>query len=206
VFIASITTHGLLVGGTKNKYRAMFTSIKSRCYNKRNPEFKNYGARGIFVFSGWLGKTGFINFYSYIMEFLGECPTGMSLDRIDNSKGYEPGNLRWATGEEQANNTRHNVWIEYKGERKTVTQWARFLLIHVNTLRRRLYVENLSVEDAFNIPLWGGRAGALISYKDDTKTLAQWARELGVKSATLRMRLIRGWSVEQAFTTPVGVL
>lgn len=204
VLIAANTTHGLLVGGAQNRYRAMFTSIKARCYNKRNPEYKNYGARGISVFSGWCGEGGFINFYSYIMEFLGECPPGMSLDRIDNNKGYEPGNLRWATDEEQANNTRHNVWIEYSGEKKTVTQWARVLSIHVNTLRRRLYVEKLSIEDAFNIPLWGGRADALIIYKDDMKTLAQWARVLGVKSTTLRMRLIRGWSVERAFTIPVG--
>lgn len=57
---------------------------------------------------------------------MGERPSlGHSLDRIDNSKGYEPGNVRWATSVEQNSNRRDNVWIEVRGQRKTLAGWAR---------------------------------------------------------------------------------
>ncbi|MFM9469666.1 hypothetical protein ACKI1K_43455 [Streptomyces scabiei] len=83
------------------EYRA-WKDMKSRCNNQRHKHFKDYGARGIKVFDKW--NESFTAFYNYI----GPRPDGTSLDRIDNSKGYEPGNVRWATAFEQSNNTRRN--------------------------------------------------------------------------------------------------
>jgi len=67
---------------------------------------------------------------------MGERPSlGHSLDRIDNSKGYEPGNVRWATSVEQNSNRRDNVWIETRGERRTIAGWARYFKVTPRAVR-----------------------------------------------------------------------
>jgi len=77
--------------------------MKSRCYNIRTEQYKNWGGRGITVCDEWRAKDGFKAFHLYI----GDRPEkGYSLDRIDNNGNYEPGNIRWATAKEQSNNQR----------------------------------------------------------------------------------------------------
>jgi len=75
--------------------------MKARCHNPNNPKFLDYGGRGIFVCDEWLYD--FPAFYDHI----GPKPSDAhSVDRINNNLGYQPGNVRWATAEEQANNRR----------------------------------------------------------------------------------------------------
>jgi hypothetical protein len=116
-----------------------------RCYEPNKKDYKNYGGRGIGVCSRWLES--FENFY----VDMGDCPEGMTLDRKNNDGNYCKENCRWATKIEQMNNKRSNVWKEYKGERKTVAQWARSLDIHEGTLRTR-FRSGWSVDRAFNTP------------------------------------------------------
>lgn len=78
-------------------------NIKRRCYSY-TPAYKHYMDRGITMYPLWYNS--FKDFESYILETLGHRPEGYSLDRIDNDGNYEPGNLRWATAEEQAKNKR----------------------------------------------------------------------------------------------------
>jgi hypothetical protein len=79
----------------------VWASIKERCYRPGCRAFRNYGGRGIIMCDEW--KNDFLAFYNYV----GEPPSIYhSIDRIDNDGNYEPGNVRWATAKQQANNQR----------------------------------------------------------------------------------------------------
>jgi hypothetical protein len=82
-----------------------YHKIKERCYNKNAQMYYTYGEKGISVYDEWLGINGYSNFREYVITNLGERPTkNHSIDRIDVTKGYVPGNLRWATATVQAIN------------------------------------------------------------------------------------------------------
>lgn len=88
-------------------------NIRTRCNNQHNSSYPNYGGRGILLAPEF---NDYIVFRRYVSTELGPRPTSKhSLDRIDNNRGYEPGNLRWATAKEQANNRRSNLTISLFG-------------------------------------------------------------------------------------------
>lgn len=173
----------------------------SRCYNNKNKSYADYGGRGITVCDRW--RNSFPDF----IKDMGKKPTGLSIDRIENNGNYEPGNCRWANSFNQANNTRKNVYLTYKGETRTVNQWARHLNLANSTLRNRLDKLNWPIDKAFNVnPDYGNRKyirSDKITHNGQCHTLVKWAKVTGIKIQTLRKRIKLNWSIEKALTTPV---
>jgi hypothetical protein len=141
------TTHGLTQGGVIPKEYEVWRGMLRRCYESDHPAYKNYGARGIRVCARW---RDFGNFY----KDMGPRPsTKHSLDRRDNSKGYNPDNCRWATWRVQANNKRSNRRITFDGRTQNLSEWSREVGLGADTLCRRLEFLGWSVERALTTPV-----------------------------------------------------
>lgn len=122
------------------EYRA-WKRMKARCCNPNTDKFAHYGGRGIRVCDEWLKS--FEAFYAHI----GAKPTpDHSIDRIDNDGHYEPGNVRWATREDNANNRPQAMKITFLGQTMGLNQWARHLDMHASTLCLRM--KRMSFEEA----------------------------------------------------------
>jgi len=92
--------HGAATGGILTKAYSSWKSMKNRCTNPKCADWKNYGGRGITICKRWLDS------FENSLNDMGECPSGLTLERNDNSKGYEASNCCWETRKHQANNRR----------------------------------------------------------------------------------------------------
>lgn len=99
--------------------RSRWQGMIARCHYERHTSYARYGAKGITVCERWR------HCFEAFVEDMGPMPTREhSLDRIDNERGYEPGNVRWATASEQARNKRNNHRLSAFGRTMTVTDWS----------------------------------------------------------------------------------
>ena len=104
----------------KPRLYSIYSNLKDRCINPYNKAYKNYGGRGINVCPEWMND--FQAFYDWSMAN-GYKP-GLTIDRIDNDKGYSPNNCRWTTYKVQANNTRRNYIVNFNGCKMTLQQFT----------------------------------------------------------------------------------
>lgn len=141
------TTHGY---GNEDRLHRIWIGIKTRCYNKNDPGYKNYGSRGIVMCDEW--KNDFMNFRNWATTH--GYNDNLSIDRVNNDGNYEPSNCRWATLEQQGNNKRNNHLIEYNGEIHTLQEWCEKINIKYATLESRLRI-GWSIERAFTTPVRG---------------------------------------------------
>lgn len=235
------TTHGY----SKKDIYSIFHKMIARCYKEEVKNYHNYGGRGIKVCDRWLEPNGqgFLNF----LEDMGERPSkNHSIDRINVNGNYEPSNCRWATPKEQANNKQYHRFITANGKTQNLSQWSKEIgiessvilgrlklgwteetainipLIDCNkyyeyqgeiishqdlankhnineaTLRNRLS-KGMSMEDALSLPdlhkKW-------LTYKNETKSVVEWSKSLGIPCKLIYGRLDEGWSVEDALSKP----
>lgn len=99
------TKHGHKRGEKQSLTYSSWCGMRTRCDNANIKEYKNYGGRGITYDPRW-------NSFANFLADMGECPTNMSIDRIDNNGNYSKDNCRWATRTTQAGNTRRNINVE----------------------------------------------------------------------------------------------
>lgn len=128
-------------------------SMKSRCLNPNQPGFKNYGGRltdPVTIYPEWIES--FQAFYGYIISTIGERPTALhSIDRIETSEGYYPGNLKWSTDKEQTRNKYKMVYLTYKGIKLLLVEWAEKTGLPKAALRTR-YNSGWTDERALTTP------------------------------------------------------
>lgn len=123
----------------------VWKSMVFRCSNPNYEKYSSYGGRGIKVCERWKGS--FVNF----IKDMGLRPSSnLSIERIDNNKGYSPENCKWATSEEQMNNRRNNRRITINRKTKTLTQWCNFYGLNYQTVQARLRCgDYYSMEEVF---------------------------------------------------------
>lgn len=189
-------THGLSTTHVR-EYTA-WKNMRTRCYSKKSPEYKNYGARGIDVCERWRNNC------AAFFEDMGLCPDGMTLDRIDNNKGYAPENCHWVSPKDNCRNMRRTLMLTFNGETKPLKLWAEELRMCYETLKNRLD-RGWSTEQTLSTPPLAHDMYRVryLTFDGRTQTMKAWALALGMKHLTLAARLKRGWSVEEALSTPL---
>lgn len=191
-------THGY----TKTRTHRIWVQMRRRCRDPRANGYQNYGGRGIKVCDRWNDS------FEAFLEDMGECPEGMSIERRENSKGYEPGNCVWATLEEQNNNRRNNVFLEHNGRKLTIRQWSRELEVNFQTLHSRHRRGLPVVEILAPLNRQKGfrkerhtKKQQRIEVDGEPKSVRQAAIDAGLKYATVYRRLKAGYTVQQALQT-----
>ena len=167
----------------KEREYASYRGMRTRVENPNHPEYKSYRCHRIC--DRWLGPSGFENFYND----LGPRPEGTTLDRLDNTLGYSPGNCAWRSPKQQGNNRSTNIVIKYNGKRMTISQWSEKLGIKYTTLYRRLQ-KGMPVSQAFTRPV--------------RKTLdipTELPNGLSRRTVAHRIRDLH-WTREEAISTP----
>lgn len=140
-----ITKHGL----DGNKLYHVLNSMKHRCDSPKSKSYHRYGGRGITVCDTWRNDP-----YSFIgWAMTHGYEDGLSIDRIDNDGNYCPENCRWVDKRTQARNTSHNTWLTYKGETKTISEWADEYGINRSTLCIRIHKMGWPIDKALETPL-----------------------------------------------------
>jgi hypothetical protein len=183
-------------GMSKSPEYAIWAQMKDRCRNPNNPYYHAYGGRGITVCDEWLNS--FMAFY----ESVGARPEGdWQIERVNNSLGYCPGNVVWASPKAQSRNTRKNTMLEFRGETKCISEWAEITGIRKNAICGRLE-RGWSIEEALTLgPNEKPLPSKKITFNGQTKTVPEWAETLGMTRQGLRYRL-RRMPLEQALVSP----
>jgi|LGVF01.2.fsa_nt_gb hypothetical protein len=125
-------THGQAGKKCTRTYSSWVSMMDRGVWGSDPEKFAMYGAAGRGVCERW-------HRFEHFFVDMGERPEGTSIDRIDNDKGYEPGNCRWATPREQARNRSNTVRVRYGGEATTMVELCEHLGLPLSAVRSRAY-------------------------------------------------------------------
>lgn len=187
------TTHGMTGSPEYLSWKAM----RDRCTRPSDTSFHLYGGRGISVCPEWAGS--FEAFY----RDLGPRPEGTTLERNDSNGNYEPGNCRWATYLDQANNTSAVNRVTIHGETMSVSVASRKYGISRTQLRNRMR-DGMTPEQAVDTPIdyaSGARRksnNAYVDFAGDRVLLCELVERTTCSDSLIRYHMKRGLSAEQA--------
>lgn len=174
--------------GPIERTRAAWHAMRTRCKPDSQSSYL-YADRGIKVCRRWR------TFDCFIAD-MGTRPLGKSLDRRDNSKGYNKANCRWATPRQQAQNTRQNVLFTLAGVTLCLEEWCRRKKVPRERVRSRLR-KGMSFADALTVPEGNSKFG-FVEYQGKTMSLKAACLLAGIAYKTVWARLKSGESMDHA--------
>lgn len=142
--VAVNTKHGMRY----SRIYYIWTSMIQRCYNPKAGSYRLYGAKGVTVCDEW--RRDAASFFAWAAD--NGYSDDLSIDRLDNSKGYSPDNCRWVTMKTQQNNRSTNKLLTHDGKTLTLSQWAETIGLNPRSLESRL-VRGWPTEKALSTPL-----------------------------------------------------
>lgn len=128
----------------KKPWYQTWKAMMERCYRGKSHNYSFYGGRGIKVCDEWHNIEEFEKWVE-----ASNYRKGLTLERIDVNGNYDPSNCTWATKKQQANNRRNTKYIEYKGKKYSVTEFAEKLGLKRSTVNNRVW-RGWSVEKIIN--------------------------------------------------------
>lgn len=134
------TTHG----GRYTRLNRIWGDMKQRCTNPKNPKYPSYGGRGITVCDEWANDFTAFRDWALASGYADD----LSIDRIDNDKGYCPDNCRWTTDSVQVMNRRVSKRYEFEGEMLSLPEVADRIGVKAQTLRGRMNAYGMTFEEA----------------------------------------------------------
>lgn len=182
------TKHGLYKLPEYN----IWNGIVQRCYNNKNDKYIRYGNKGITMSPEWKDN------FEIFLKDMGPRPSPKhSIDRRENNKGYSKENCRWATSKEQNNNRTNNIFYEYDGKTKTLSEWCSELNLNYMIIYGRIH-RGLTFKEAIqNIH------DKLFTFNPcadnnppETMSLNAWCVLLGLPRYATYLRILRGESFE----------
>jgi hypothetical protein len=188
-------------GGYRTTEYIPWVAMIQRCTNPNCSGYAYYGGRGIQVCDRW--KTS----YSAFLEDMGRRPSPLhSIDRANNNGNYEPGNVRWATRDDQARNKRSNNNITAFGKARCITDWAEDLSIQPSAISTRL-ANGWTPEDAVSVSSTREDDKAWnLTIDGRTMSANAWAKEAGILAGNVYHRLRQGFSHKDSVFIPVGAV
>lgn len=134
-------------GMSGKKLYKLFYGIKSRCFYKKNKQYKDYGGRGIKICEDWMNN--FKSFCDWAIE--NGYKDGLTIDRIDVNGDYCPENCRFVNNYIQSRNRRNNVFMSMYGKTLCLTDWCKLLKIPKETARYHFYKKDFGYfENKYN--------------------------------------------------------
>lgn len=164
----------------------IWQAMKDRCLNKNNKNYSRYGGRGITICDEW--KDDFANFYEWALKN-GYRDT-LTIDRIDNNKGYFPDNCRWLTNKEQSRNRRNNIVVSYNGEEMTLIEASEKSGLSYSALNAR-WCRGIRGDALFEEVVVRGPKRKVL-YKGKMITLNELSELTGINTNTLKTRYYKG--------------
>jgi hypothetical protein len=181
-----------------------YNTIKTRCYQPSHTSYRYYGGKGIKVCDEWRHDYPAFAKWARANGF----KEGLQIDRIDNNGDYSPENCRWVSVKQQANNKTSNVFITWRDETMTATQWAedaRTTVCYSTILRRAAKGEtgDQIFGDSSLRKGDGRKPSVFVEINGETHTLKEWAEITNLPYGSLRRRYYKGDRGE-SLLRPIG--